>query len=483
MNMYPFPFDRFTPPADGIRATCPACGRADAVSVDARDTDDVKAVCAFGCSHADIMTAAGYRGNAPYYLAKKKEEANQEPTEQIVQELTRADALIALSDLKIPSFDIFAREAKYIGNGRLPESYKHISIDAMADALGYSITPDRMHWYKRPDMQTTKELMQKTIAPHPFIVSGLLPAGLCIFSAPSKMGKSWLALQLCNAVATGALFWGRETTRGDVLYLDLEEAEGQLKGRMLKQGVQGSQSFFHQHEAPHMGEGLLEYLEEWRAGVPTPRLIVIDVAQRVKPVTKGRCNAYEGDYLLYPPLNEFAIRNGLAIVAITHNRKATAALSDDYEAITGSVAQMAAAAATWLITGRRGQSEEKRLKATGRYIRDIDEVICFDPDTCTWQSMGSEEDHEARAFADNPVRVTLWALIGEGGGSWFGTFKDLWEEIAERTGKYPYNTDKELATGMRKLYPLLLEKDDIRHEKDKNKSGYHKFYIPWKGRA
>ena len=379
--------------------------------------------------------------------------------------------------------DVFAREAKYKCGGRLPETYADANVDSLAGALGFSITPDRLNWYKRPDMKTTQELMEKHIPPHPFVVSGLLPAGLCIFSAPSKMGKSWLALQLCNAVAAGSLFWGRETRRGDVLYLDLEEAEGQLKGRMLKQGVQGSSSFFHQHEAPHMGEGLLEYLEEWRAGVPTPRLIVIDVAQRVKPVTKGKCNAYEADYLLFPPLNDFAIKNGLALVAITHNRKTTAALADDFEAITGSVAQMASAAATWLITGRRGQDEEKRLKATGRYIRDVDEVIRFDPDTCSWQSLGSEEDNEARCFADNPVRVTLWALIGDGGGSWYGTFEELWEEIADRTGKYPYNTAAELSKGMRKLYPLLREKDNIRHEKDKNKSKYHKFFIPFKGMA
>lgn len=87
MNMYPFPFDRFTPPADGIRATCPACGRADAVSVDARDVDNVKAVCAFGCSHADIMTAAGYRGNAPYYLAKKKEAEEKGAADQLHPEM------------------------------------------------------------------------------------------------------------------------------------------------------------------------------------------------------------------------------------------------------------------------------------------------------------------------------------------------------------------------------------------------------------
>lgn len=58
--------------------------------------------------------------------------------------------------------------------------------------------------------------------PVDFIVEGLLAPGLYILGGSPKVGKSWLALQLCLAVCDGTSFLGRATHRSEVLYLALE---------------------------------------------------------------------------------------------------------------------------------------------------------------------------------------------------------------------------------------------------------------------
>ncbi len=63
-------------------------------------------------------------------------------------------------------------------------------------------------------------------------VPGLLPAGLCIFAGKQKAGKSWLALQIAQAVATGGHVLGQQIERGPILYLALEDIPRRLQDRM-----------------------------------------------------------------------------------------------------------------------------------------------------------------------------------------------------------------------------------------------------------
>jgi hypothetical protein len=51
---------------------------------------------------------------------------------------------------------------------------------------------------------TGKSLMSQPIEPLGFTVANILPHGLFILSGSAKVGKSWLALDLCHAVANGS---------------------------------------------------------------------------------------------------------------------------------------------------------------------------------------------------------------------------------------------------------------------------------------
>lgn len=456
---------------------CPSCKKP-SLFVDLSNEQDVGFTCANDCSRFQVLDAIGappdalvYVGNAPAENTKGAE------TEPISEEIAHQ----WLELFSVPSFPDLVRLCKKANNGFIPAKWEGTSIDSLAAAFGYKVTSDRKAVYMPPQLTTASDLLKKELKPPKFAVEGLLPAGLCIFSAPSKTGKSWLALDLCNSVANGLDFMNRKTNQGDVLYLALEDSEYGLQGRMKKIGCTGSDAFRVSYTVPVVGGGMTDFLSDWAEKASAPRLIVIDVLQRAKPTGSSRKTAYEMDYDLYAPLNAFALSKGIAIVAITHNRKSNGLTNDDYESISGSVGQMGAAQTAWIITGKRGQAEEKTFKATGRDIREVEDLILFNPDTCRWENRGSAEDVAEKMARDNyaksPVRRTLIDLLDvDGSGSWYGTYADLFEEIAERTGEYPYESANALSKGIRPLLQLLANNDGILHAKDKNKSGYHKFY-------
>lgn len=62
--------------------------------------------------------------------------------------------------------------------------------------------------------KSCEEIMTTVYKPIEFAVDGLLAQGLYILAGSPKAGKSWLALQLCLAVAKGEKLLERETSSG-----------------------------------------------------------------------------------------------------------------------------------------------------------------------------------------------------------------------------------------------------------------------------
>ena len=85
---------------------------------------------------------------------------------------------------------------------------------------------------KKLHYKTAKELLESDAPPIEYVVDIIIAKGLIVLSAKSKMGKSWLALQLAVAVASGEDFLGFNTQQGGVLYIDLENAESIARSRL-----------------------------------------------------------------------------------------------------------------------------------------------------------------------------------------------------------------------------------------------------------
>ena len=82
---------------------------------------------------------------------------------------------------------------------------------------------------------TARELQTKQFEPVRIILPDLIPEGITILAGKPKIGKSWLALDVCVAVADRLFVLGdKQPVQGDVLYLALEDSQRRLKTRMGK---------------------------------------------------------------------------------------------------------------------------------------------------------------------------------------------------------------------------------------------------------
>jgi RecA-family ATPase len=66
-------------------------------------------------------------------------------------------------------------------------------------------------------------------------VPDVLPGGITLLAGKPKKGKSWMALGMCEAVATGGVAFGmKRVEQGDTLYLALEDNPKRLQKRLRK---------------------------------------------------------------------------------------------------------------------------------------------------------------------------------------------------------------------------------------------------------
>lgn len=233
-------------------------------------------------------------------------------------------------------------------------------------------------------------LLALDFPPVDYVVEGYVAEGLTILAGRPKLGKSWLALGFCVAVATGGTTLGVDCEQGDVLYLALEDNRRRLKDRLQivlsPAGVRPNMSRLSlQTEAPKIGAGLIEAINAWRLSVEKPKLIVIDTLSMVRPPKKGNQDSYAADYDAISPLQKFAGEHRLAIVVIHHVRKAEA--EDPLEAVSGTNG-LTGAADTIMVLNRN--TDGPKLYGRGRDIEEIEKALKFDKGT--WHVLGNANE-------------------------------------------------------------------------------------------
>ncbi len=62
-------------------------------------------------------------------------------------------------------------------------------------------------------------------------------------------------------------------------------------------------------------------MDDWYTSVLQPRLVVVDVLQRVKPAGKPGQNSYESDYQAMEGLQSWAGARRIAVMCLHHTRK------------------------------------------------------------------------------------------------------------------------------------------------------------------
>lgn len=237
----------------------------------------------------------------------------------------------------------------------------------------------------------TNAIMAKVFEPIRWIVPDYVPEGLSILAGRQKLGKTWMALDWAIAVACGGYAMGSiPCEEGDALYLDLENGERRIQRRVEtlfphERNRPDLARLEWMQEAPMLNAGLLDEMDDWRRSVQHPRLVCIDVFQRIKPAGNANQNSYESDYSVTAPLQQWATTHGIGVVALHHTKKGGA--DDPLEALSGSNG-LSACADTTLVLDRDGNGTT--LYVRGRDVEEKETALKFAAGM--WTVMGDAAD-------------------------------------------------------------------------------------------
>lgn len=324
------------------------------------------------------------------------------------------------------------------------------------------------------------ELAEKEMKPPVFVVDGLVPQGLDLLVAPSKAGKSWMALDMSISIATGTPFLGKKTNPGTVLYLAYEDSLYRLKDRQEKilNGREAPKNLYLAtgETAAILDHGLLEQLNAFVDANPDTRMIVIDVFQRARSLSNSR-NAYGKDYEDTTKLKKFADARGLTVLLIHHTSKRSDD-SDPFAAVNGTTGIMGCSDAAFVLTRTDKATGLSTLNVTGRDIPEDEYKLRFDSNKFRWEMQGTTEMIQERTateiYEKNPIVRTIRRILQDSTDrTWTGSATD----IISLSGKYgsPIKaTAQQLGKRIESLQDELRSRDLIEYNKIQNGTGSKK---------
>lgn len=287
--------------------------------------------------------------------------------------------------------------------------------------------------YNFKNIRSLADLQRMTFENTKFIIPGVLPTGNIILAARPKMRKTWLALQLGMAVASGGKFLEWECAKGDVLFLGLEDNERRIRERIrllntfnmapptldnfrywtggMSEDSHGKLYVSDPQEAAETlsmfpkGEAGVDALEQYIEQFPETSMIVIDTLAHFKGHSNNR-DVYARDYEAMMPITKLAARKKVLIIPVTHEKKGLANVDsgDFLEDVTGSAGNTGGSDGVISIKGKRGvqdENESRKLYISGRDVpHDYEVDMTFDAERGGWLTAARQD-----------VRVALRALF------------------------------------------------------------------------
>jgi hypothetical protein len=222
-----------------------------------------------------------------------------------------------------------------------------------------------------------------------YIIPGIIPQGLTVLAGISKMGKSWLALDIATSLSSGGEILGRPPVKpATVLYLALEDIPRRLKDRRKKQGIKVIKNNCETLFAFKTADTGFLFLHEQMEKYPDIKLIIIDTAARFLKIKQN--NDYNETNDAYAALKKFADDYNISIIAITHVKKAE---TDDFvHSVIGSTGITGAADTILVLARKRGEADAK-LSITGRDIEEKEFAVSFNKEHCRWSILGDAADY------------------------------------------------------------------------------------------
>lgn len=192
---------------------------------------------------------------------------------------------------------------------------------------------DSFGFYSVPDLTPEEK------KPPEFIIDGMIPCGMTFLSGAPKTRKSFLALQMAIAVATGRAFWGHDVKQCSVAYLDLEGSKSRISYRTTKMSTPIPRNVYITNSVTdRLADGLVDKLRQLHRQMPEIRLVIIDTFSRARGSFKaGSANAYDADVSLLEPVHRMALEENIAVLFVHHDKKGAGFVSDSFERLSGTM--------------------------------------------------------------------------------------------------------------------------------------------------
>jgi hypothetical protein len=268
------------------------------------------------------------------------------------------------------------------------------------------------------------DLQKRSFTKRNWVIENVLPTGNIMLASRPKMRKTFLALQLALAIATGDKFLDWKCVQGDVLFLGLEDNERRLRERIqllntFKLGLPDLSGFRYwtggvdispkgkqiisnpeEHARTYTmfprGEAGVEALNKFLDTFPKTKLIVIDTLAHFREQSNNR-DIYQRDYDGMMPLTRLAAQREVLVMPVHHEKKGLASQDsgDFMEDVSGTSGITGAIDGVISIKGKRGPqeaNEQRKLLISGRdipYDHDID--MAFDAQRGGWQTVARQD--------------------------------------------------------------------------------------------
>jgi hypothetical protein len=206
-----------------------------------------------------------------------------------------------------------------------------------------------------------------------WVVPGLLPEGLSLLVGAPKTGKSWLALAIALAVASGGHAFGRIAVgeARPVLLLALEDSDRRMQDRIRtllpRQPIPDKLDYLTRLQP---GTAVAT-IEAWLSALPArcgAPLVLVDTIGKITPNAASGETTYQRDYRIANRLQQVCdLKRGTSLTGLHHDRKAG---SDDFVDKVSGTNGLAGAADTIIVLNRPRNETQGLLKVTGRDVRE-----------------------------------------------------------------------------------------------------------------
>ena len=306
--------------------------------------------------------------------------------------------------------------------------------------------------------RSCEEIMTTVYKPIEFVIDGLLAQGLYILAGAPKVGKSWLALDMCLSIAKGESVLGQKTLQGTALYLCLEDSYVRIQNRLYEITDVPTENLYFSVMSESIGNGLEEQIESFKIEHCGLKIVFIDTLQMVRSDTDS---SYGSDYKELSVMKALADKLEITIVVVHHTRKC--ADSDPFNMISGSTGLSGCVDGSMVLIENKRGSRNAKLFCVGRDIENAEINLQFDSDLKKWVVT---DEPSAPKSKDNIFLAALYVYIKKK-VDFSGTASELIEKLKSVSDEtfYPNRVTRDL---VRNGYTLRKYGIDFEYKRTRN---------------